>query len=374
MAKAKGLAVLLTTTALTVACIFPTLAAPSSRAKGTPDVRETILQLLEQRALYSDQIDWPAARRQLKQASSRDEADKIVTELIARSTANHGHWIRTQTVPGAAEEKPRPASTQQVRQRIAEADPPGPTRGPEDPNDPIGWIRVPPFLDNPSAPRELTRQRRQAFARMLQSWLRSEDQRPLCGWIVDLRQNGGGNMWPMLAGIAPLLFTDPKHREVIGAFVRGAEHQTWSVESGQVLLGDRSPVRLDSPAYVLRHPAPPIAVLFGPRTASSGEALALALRGRPATRSFGQKTAGYSTANVQTPLPDGSRLLLTVSVSVDRNLKGDGGKLEPDVFVSNAADAEKSARNWLLAQSQCRAMASRPQTADIRLPTRPPDD
>ena len=360
MAKAKGLAVLLTTTALTAACIFPTLAAPSSSAPGTPDVRETILQLLEQRALHSDQIDWSAARRQLTQASSTDEADRIVTELIARSTAHHGHWIRTQAVPGAAEEKPRPASTQHVRQRNAEADPPGPTRGPEDANDPIGWIRVPPFLDNPSAPRELTRQRRQAFARMLQSWLRSEDQRRPCGWIVDLRQNGGGNMWPMLAGIAPLLSTDPKHREVIGAFVRGAEHQTWRIESGQVLLGDRSPVRLDSPVYVLRHPAPPIAVLFGPRTASSGEALALAFRGRPATRSFGQKTAGYSTANVPTPLPDGSRLLLTVSVSVDRNLKGDGGKLEPDVAVGDGVEAESAARSWLMAQPACRGVAKAP--------------
>lgn len=355
MAKAKGLAVLLTTTALTAACIFPTLAAPAPPTPDAPDVRATILQLLEQRALHSDQIDWPAARRQLEQARDSDEADKIVTELIARSTAHHGHWIRTQAVPGAAEEKPRPASTQQVRQRKAEAAPPGPTRGPEDANDPIGWIRVPPFLDNPSAPRELTRQRRQAFARMLQSWLRSEDQRPLCGWIVDLRQNGGGNMWPMLAGIAPLLSTDLKHREVIGAFVRGAEHQTWSIESGQVLLGDRSPVRLDSPAYVLRHPAPPIAVLFGPRTASSGEALALALRGRPATRSFGQKTAGYSTANVPTPLPDGSRLLLTVSVSVDRNLKGDGGKLTPDEKTSDAEVTEAAARKWLLQQPRCLA-------------------
>lgn len=29
-----------------------------------------------------------------------------------------------------------------------------------------------------------------------------------CGWIVDLRGNGGGNMWPMLAGIGPLLGTE----------------------------------------------------------------------------------------------------------------------------------------------------------------------
>jgi len=360
LANAKGLAVLLTTTALTAACIFPTRAAPAPPTPDTPDVRETILQLLEQRALHSDQIDWPAARRQLKQARSTDEADRIVTDLISRSTANHGRWRRAQSAPSVAGERPRTADTEQRRQLDTQAGAPGLQRKPADPKDPIGSIRVPPFMDKPSAPREIKHQRRQAFARMLQSWLRSEDQRNLCGWIVDLRENRGGNMWPMLAGIAPLLSTDPKHREVIGAFVRGAEHQTWSIESGRVLLGERSPMSLDSAPYVLRHPAPPVAVLIGPRTASSGEAVALAFRGRPATRSFGQKTSGYSTANVPTPLPGGSTLSLTVSVSVDRNLKGDGGKLEPDVAVEDGVEAESAARSWLMAQPACRGVAKAP--------------
>ncbi|MDY0980348.1 S41 family peptidase [Stenotrophomonas sp. CFBP8994] len=360
MAKAKGLAVLLTTTALTAACIFPTRAAPAPPTPDTPDVRETILQLLEQRALHSDQIDWPAAHQQLKQARSTDEADRIVTDLISRSTANHGRWRRAQSAPSVAGERPRTADTEQRRQLDTQAGAPGLQRKPADPKDPIGSIRVPPFMDKPSAPREIKHQRRQAFARMLQSWLRSEDQRNLCGWIVDLRENRGGNMWPMLAGIAPLLSTDPKHREVIGAFVRGAEHQTWSIESGRVLLGERSPMSLDSASYVLRHPAPPVAVLIGPRTASSGEAVALAFRGRPATRSFGQKTSGYSTANVPTPLPDGSTLSLTVSVSVDRNLKGDGGKLEPDFTIEDGVEAESAARSWLMAQPACRGVAKAP--------------
>lgn len=207
-------------------------------------------------------------------------------------------------------------------------------------------------------PSEVLDRQRLTFARQLQSQLRKEDERDRCGWIVDLRQNQGGNMWPMLVGVAPLLSTDPKHREVIGAFVGGPQRQTWSIESSLVLLDERAPVALDSPAYSLRHPAPPVAVLIGPKTGSSGEAVALAFRGRPATRSFGQASAGYSTANVPTRLPDGSILLLTGSVSVDRNLKGDGGNLQPDVTVSNAADAEQSARNWLLAQPQCRTMAS----------------
>jgi len=33
----------------------------------------------------------------------------------------------------------------------------------------------------------------------------SADRDDLIGWIVDLRGNGGGNMWPMLAGVGPVL-------------------------------------------------------------------------------------------------------------------------------------------------------------------------
>ena len=35
-----------------------------------------------------------------------------------------------------------------------------------------------------------------------------------CGWIVDLRGNTGGNMWPMLAGLKPFLGDEP-----LGTFV-----------------------------------------------------------------------------------------------------------------------------------------------------------
>src|SRR5438270_7244326 len=44
-----------------------------------------------------------------------------------------------------------------------------------------------------------------AFATRVQELIRAVDQPPACGWIVNLRQNGGGLMWPMLAGIGPLL-------------------------------------------------------------------------------------------------------------------------------------------------------------------------
>lgn len=358
MATAKGLAALAATAALAAGSILTAMASTPPSTPEWPEVRETILQLLEQRALYRDRIDWPAARQQIHQASGTAEADKILDQLIARSTGNHGRWIRGSQMSRGVGGMQRVASAEALHRPQAQAA--TTSRGPEraDEADPIGWISIPPFMQNSMEPSEVLDRQRLTFARQLQSQLRKEDERDRCGWIVDLRQNQGGNMWPMLVGVAPLLSTDPKHGEVIGAFVGGPQRQTWSIESSMVLLDERAPVALDSPAYSLRHPAPPVAVLIGPKTGSSGEAVALAFRGRPATRSFGQASAGYSTANVPTRLPDGSILLLTGSVSVDRNLKGDGGKLQPDVTVSSAADAEQTARNWLLAQSQCQAMAS----------------
>jgi hypothetical protein len=44
-----------------------------------------------------------------------------------------------------------------------------------------------------------------AFETRLQEILAELDQSHPAGWVVDLRGNVGGNMWPMLAGIGPLL-------------------------------------------------------------------------------------------------------------------------------------------------------------------------
>ncbi len=43
------------------------------------------------------------------------------------------------------------------------------------------------------------------FATKLQAIVGELASKGPCGWIVDLRGNGGGNMWPMLAGVGPIL-------------------------------------------------------------------------------------------------------------------------------------------------------------------------
>lgn len=358
MATAKGLAVLGASAALAAGSILTAIAATPPSTPAWPDVREKILQLLEGGALYRDRINWPDARQQLQHASGPAEADKILDQLIARSTGNHGLWIRASAMASPSGRMERIASAGQLQRPHAESAAASRKRESTEATDPIGWVAIPTFKENSTAPSTVREQQQLTFALQLQSQLQMEDAQDRCGWIVDLRQNQGGNMWPMLLGLAPLLAKNPNGKEVIGAFHLGATHQAWSLQPGRVLIENRTRLELSSPPYVLRRPAPPVAVLIGHRTASSGEMVTLAFRGRPTARSFGQETAGFSTANTPVPLPDGSVLLLTGSVAVDRNHKGDGGKLQPDVSVSNEADAEHSARNWLLTQPQCRAMAS----------------
>jgi carboxyl-terminal processing protease len=149
------------------------------------------------------------------------------------------------------------------------------------------------------------------------------------GWVVDLRGNHGGDMWPMLAALSPLLDEGR---------VMSFEHAHGSVpvtlQDGAV--ADDGSVAATSGAG--RVPAGlPIAVLTDGMTGSSGEAAAIAFVGQEGVRSFGQPTYGFSTANQPITLIDGAVVNLTVAVDADRSGKRYGVPVEPDVVVDDAA-------------------------------------
>jgi C-terminal processing protease CtpA/Prc len=149
---------------------------------------------------------------------------------------------------------------------------------------------------------------------------------PVQGWVVDLRGNGGGAMWPMLAVAAPLLQGDG----VIGAFIdRDGGRIPWWLRHGLVGTGWWPQARSSGPSE-LRGPA---AVLTDGGTASSGEAVAVAFRGLTRVRSYGAATHGFSTANESFPLPDGARLLITGAQFADRTGTVYEGPLRPDTEV-----------------------------------------
>lgn len=175
----------------------------------------------------------------------------------------------------------------------------------------IGYIRVPgiTFGDRDSVNARIIRQALEGVQKGGR----------LRGWIVDLRLNGGGTMFPMLAGLGALLGDSLE----IGSFIHpGAGYkEAWTLRRGEVFIGEHQITQYGLWQKMgIPHPLSdiPVAVMISAATASSGEVTALAFRNRPRTRFFGEDTAGYTTTVSWQPISERVVLQLTESYYADR--------------------------------------------------------
>ena len=284
----------------------------------------TSLRLFETYALHSQSLDWPQLRQQLTQqaqgARTIRELLPLYPPLFAQLRDDHG-WL---TYQGTTVRWRNPARVPYANAAVktALAQKPGllvkllPHR--------IGYIRLPGI----NAGGSLAQQ--QAAAVVVRDSVARLFGRRVKAWILDLRLNDGGAMAPMLAGIAPLL--GDGH---LGGFVdhTGQAQEQWLLKKGNFYLDTLAVTSLPAPA----HPVPadrPIAVLLSGLTASSGEIVAISLKGRPATRFFGEPTYGATTANASYPIQGTSYLTIASSVDADRNGQVYPGRVQPDELIS----------------------------------------
>ena len=164
-----------------------------------------------------------------------------------------------------------------------------------------------------------------------------------CGWIVDLRANIGGGIWPILGVAAPLLPDG-----VLGHFLYFDDRvETWSADRGRIKLGGKTMARSRT-----HHPPEdhtPIAVLTSRHTASAGEAVALAFRAQPRASLIGTPTAGMTTANRTHVLRDGTRLHISTAFYADHDLRPIEGPVPIDQHLAdNSRDnAMSTALTWI---------------------------
>jgi carboxyl-terminal processing protease len=162
----------------------------------------------------------------------------------------------------------------------------------------------------------------------LQSLIASLDTRRISRWIIDLRKNSGGNCWPMLAGLGPLLGDG-----VCGYFVSANERVPITYRDGSAYQGRHVRCRVSGEGYQTQLSKKSIVVLTGRRTVSAGEIVALAFKGREKTYLFGEPTAGLTTANAIYTLSDHSMLVLSVCQEADHNGRICEGSIVPDKIV-----------------------------------------
>ena len=185
-------------------------------------------------------------------------------------------------------------------------------------DDKIAYIKIPGFLGIEGFADK--------FAQQIQDKIKEFDNDNVESWVIDLSDDTGGNMWPMLLGLGPILGED-----TLGYFVNADRNFTpWIYANGSVFIGDKKMMTLNDP-YVLKNHIKSIAVIIGNKTCSSGEAIATAFIGADNCKFFGEKTYGYSTGNADHKLSDGAVILLTESRFADRNKVIYGKSISPDV-------------------------------------------
>lgn len=309
---------------------------------------EGVLDFVETNAYYGSYLDWNEIRAQmlgrLRTRSSMAVIPNMLLELVSKlkqvGDRHSRYWTAEavqKTLIGAPRSDAAPSPFPQARHL---------DKG-------IAYLELYPTAGIGGFPGE------SQYVAAAHDAIRQIDSASTRCWIVDLRQDMGGSVDPMLVSLEPLLGDGPA-----GGFeLPNDEHLRLTLTNGIVFQNNipRSQPYVKA-IYQLQHSEPPIAMLIGRNTASAGEQTLLALVGRPQTRTFGERTAGLTVGNTTLFLYDGSALAIAGAAGTDRNGKAYTGSIEPDVFVRAANQMSgtdndptlQAAQDWLLSLKECK--------------------
>lgn len=271
---------------------------------------DNVLGIMQQNAIYRNQVNWNVLRAQMyeraQNAQTSSDTYAAIQYALTQLGDHHSYFLP-------------PDRVTKLRSATVIDNPP--PKG-EILESRVGYVLVPKFSSYDT-------DQINNSATLLQEIIRGLDAQNPRGWIVDLRGNEGGNMWSMLAGTGSILGEGR-----VGAFIYPDGHaKNWYYANGEARVETWIQAKVKGEPYQLKMASPPVAVLTNRSTASSGEAIVVAFKGRPNTRSFGEGTRGLSTSNASLALNDGAMLVLTVAVFADRTGQKYGGVIIPDEVV-----------------------------------------
>lgn len=271
---------------------------------------------------YAIGPDWEEARADVERAAQNATAvDQLHAPLTAATTVAGGKHSSFFTPEQAKEQASRASQRFTLPQVRTDGD--------------ITTVVIPAVSDV-STPRQ------EEYARTAAQGI-ADAAATTCGWVVDLRGNTGGTMYPMLSGISPLLSDGP----VMSFVTREGEKSVVTAQDDGAGFAGETQIAIPVVPKVADRP---IAVLQDERTASSGEIVLAAFRGRDRVRSFGTPSAGYTSGNAVKELPDGALIVLTGAIVVDHAGVNLGeGAIAPDTAVGGDL-AYRAAKAWLVEQ------------------------
>jgi C-terminal processing protease CtpA/Prc len=194
----------------------------------------------------------------------------------------------------------------------------------------IGYIRIPGNSD-------FAFKKVDSISNDIVSHLNSINSSKIKGWIIDLRLNTGGNMYPILLGLKEFIGTDL----VFGGFKNSKNELTgeWQIKAGKMQIDGIELTRTSNLNYPIKENIP-VVILISPYTASAGEMTTISMIGRKNTYLVGELTADYTTAVQGFKINEYAGLNLSTDYVIDRNQKIYKNNIQPDFKIINGDDLE----------------------------------
>lgn len=290
--------------------------------------------MIKSNALVSREADWEAELRRIESVEPAMEPAAAVRAVVAAYGDPHAAYRTAEEARAwkegvKAEQGPAGAHAIEAEKAAAAERP----QVPEGPwgnllDAQTGYIGLPPCG---------TGDRRQMtlYAWTIRGLIASQSAAGAKSWVIDCRLNGGGNIWPMLVGLAPLLGDGPQFRSLMpGGRVQvfGLRGDAGWVDWGAGPELNFELINAERPSREVKGDR--VAVLTGPWTMSSGEMITVAFMSRGSVRMFGEPTAGLTTITGFFPLSDGSVLVLPTGRVATSDGRVIDGKLVPDALVA----------------------------------------
>ncbi len=298
------------------------------------------LWYLERYSIHSDRLDWTKIRKESLAKIEGARTSEDTYNAIYQATVEVGDKHTQFLPPNWRSEPVDTTNLSGDRRLVLDATIPEGRMTASN----VGYIMMPRFEGTGSGSIFfLQRAEKKAYVDRVRGLLREIDANQPCGWIIDLRRNPGGNVWPMLDALAPLIGEGMLFSMEMPQF--GRRSDTWIIggraSSGAPMFGG---LGLIGPAPLdIKSSNAPVAILIGPFTASSGEALLISFLGRPNTRTFGLPTFGAPTTTQGVTLADGAELIIGIGRDVDRTGRVYEDKIEPDEQVAGIDNDDDSA-------------------------------
>ena len=279
-----------------------------------------MVTLIKKHSLVKDSTDWEAFGTQIEAdidaLPTIDSANTVLSKIIKELRKYGDHHSFYYSKERSKENKANTQSVLMPESKLI--------------GNSIGYLSLPSHFSQNSKLERL-------YADTLKQQIERLDQNhEITGWIVDLRENSGGNMWPMIAGLNPLVKDG-----TVGYFVTSKKELKWTTHAKKPYYLKRT-----ASAYKCKNVNHKIAVLIDSLTASSGEMTAISLFGMEHSKSFGNESAGYTTANAGYTLSNGDNFYLASSFCMDRNKKMYKGKIQPDVQADDSEAIDKAVE-WI---------------------------